>query len=411
MTKLSVIVPCYNCERTLDAAVASIFEQEPKIPYDVTMVDDGSDDNSYSTMQRLARQYPRIKLARHPQNLGGGAARNTAVAESDGDLIFCLDADDIMGNALLKNLTGFWLAKNCDGVGIGRSVKFRKDNLHDVAFANDFTGPGKRVPFESLLDGSDCSLYSTFLITRKAFNAIGGYPTSHGFDTQGMAFRFLGNGLTAYTCPDAVYYHRVEFGESYYVREQNSQRINWNWLQILDEFIYLFRPETQRYIFESALFKPSGKGRAQDLLSALRGNPSIYSKNYKTLVRRGWRGAADKFRNSQDTVARYWLGTYASRRGDDRSAIAHYVKALESGFNFEIIYYRMLEASLRLSGRRVSTVDGLAELLEYCRPAPEVPTTLLQRIYVALLHNDFLRGPARRAKTWKDRIWRGKDNA
>src|SRR5512146_1648427 len=108
MTKLSIIIPCYNCERTLEAAVDSIYRQESAIPFDVTMVDDGSDDRTYERMKMLAAQHRRIRLVRHAANVGGGAARNTAVAHSDGDLIFCLDADDMLGPDFLKNLTRFW---------------------------------------------------------------------------------------------------------------------------------------------------------------------------------------------------------------------------------------------------------------------------------------------------------------
>jgi glycosyltransferase involved in cell wall biosynthesis len=94
MTKLSMVVPCYNCEATLEDAVASIFRQDPIFPIDITMVDDGSADSTYEVMQRLARQDRRIKVLRHKSNCGGGAARNTAVEHTDGDLIFCLDSDD-----------------------------------------------------------------------------------------------------------------------------------------------------------------------------------------------------------------------------------------------------------------------------------------------------------------------------
>jgi hypothetical protein len=109
---------------------------------------------------------------------------------------------------------------------------------------------GDRIPFESLLekDGVTCSLYSTFLITRKAFDLIGGYPTEHGFDTQGMAWRFLAAGLTAYTCPETTYLHRIGFHPSYYVRESNAGRQNYNWQDIFFEHFGLFDDATQEFI-------------------------------------------------------------------------------------------------------------------------------------------------------------------
>ena len=236
------------------------------------------------------------------RNQGGGATRNTAVAHSDGSLIFCLDSDDILGQDLLKNLTHFWLKKKCDGVGISQSIKFRGRERSNVAYITDFADPGKQVRFESLLDGSACSLTSTFLITRLAFARAGGYPTSHAFDTQGLAFRFLGNGLTAYTCPDAVYHHRVEFKDSYYIREQKADRLNWNWFNVLDEFLYLFDPATRSRLLEADLFEVPGRPAPLAVFEVLKGRPKIYARNYRHLIRIGRHGAARLFRHVDDGV-------------------------------------------------------------------------------------------------------------
>ena len=91
MTSLSLIIPCFNCSQTLEQAVESIYRQDPVIPFDLTMVDDGSTDSTYEVMQALAGRRSNINLVRHSSNQGGGAARNSAVANSAGDLIFCLD--------------------------------------------------------------------------------------------------------------------------------------------------------------------------------------------------------------------------------------------------------------------------------------------------------------------------------
>lgn len=189
MTSLSLIVPCYNCADTLEDAVSSIYRQDVPMPFDVTMVDDGSTNSTYEVMARLAAQHPNIRLARHRSNLGGGAARNTAVANSTGDLIFSLDADDMLGDGFLANITQFWMSKRSDAVGMSTSVKFRGSNVDDVAYITRYEGPGKRVRFESFLEGPCCSLSVVFLITRRAFERLGGYPTAHGFDNQGMGFR------------------------------------------------------------------------------------------------------------------------------------------------------------------------------------------------------------------------------
>jgi glycosyltransferase involved in cell wall biosynthesis len=394
MTKLSVIVPCYNCEDTLDAAVASVYQQAPEFAFDLTMVDDGSTDSTYAVMQRLADQYAHIRLVRHTSNLGGGAARNTGVAQSNGDLIFCLDSDDVLGPDFLRNMTRFWLKKKCDGVGMSTSVKFRGKNLHDVAYVTEFEGPGKKVRFESFFEGPGCSLSVVFMMRRAAFEAVGGYPTEHGFDTQGMALRFLCSGLSAYTCPDTVYFHRVEFHESYYLREYARGMLNWNWFSVLDEHLYVFSDKVKAEILASDLFAAPGKPAPRPVRSLLEGKRNIYAPNYRKLIALGRDGVARRLARSPDKFMQYWLGGYAFSKGSYSAAIDHFRNALRAGFNYRIIYHKMLLAALRLSGREISGTDSLRELLLYSQPYPEDELPLHHRIVLYALRNRLTRTPA-----------------
>jgi glycosyltransferase involved in cell wall biosynthesis len=394
MTKLSVIIPCYNCADTLEAAVASIFRQDPAVSFDVTMVDDGSTDSTYAVMQRLAEQYPGVALVRHTSNQGGGAARNTGVAKSNGDLIFCLDSDDMLGPDFLRNMTRFWLKKKCDGVGMSTSVKFRGKNLNDVAYVTEFEGPGRRVRFESFFEGPGCSLSVVFMMRRAAFDAVGGYPTEHGFDTQGMALRFLCGGLSAYTCPDTVYFHRVEFHESYYLREYARGMLNWNWFCVLEEHLYVFSDTVKDAILSSDLFAVPGRPAPRPLRSVVEDKANIYAPNYRRLVSLGREAAARRFARSPDKFMQYWVGVHAYSTGAYAAAIDHFRNALRGGFNYRVIYQRMLLAALRLSGRHISGADGLRELTLYAQPYPEDRLPLRHRIVLYGLRNQLTRRSA-----------------
>ncbi len=354
MTTLSVIIPCYNCEGTLQEAVDSVYRQSSPIPFDITMVDDGSTDGTYAVMRRLAAQHPDIKLVRHTENLGGGATRNTAVANSMGDLIFCLDSDDMMGHGFLHNMVGFWMDKRCDAVGTGVSIKFKKRDINDVAYVTKFARPGLQVPFESLLDGSECSLMSTFLITREAFNQIGGYPAEHGFDTQGIAWRFLANGLTAYTCPDALYHHRVQFHQSYYLREDRVRRHNWNWLLILTEFLYVFNQETKELILGRDLVCAEAAPTLEAAVRTAAADHSVYAPRHAELVRMGRDQVALVLRDSMDKFDQYWLGEYLLSIGKAGLAAELYQRALQAGFSYWILHCRIMQAALQLSDSSLS---------------------------------------------------------
>jgi glycosyltransferase involved in cell wall biosynthesis len=92
MTAFSVscIVPVYNGERFLAAAVESILGQT-RPPLEVIVVDDGSTDRT----PEIARSFrPPVRVIRQA-NAGPVVARNRGVAESRGDFIAFLDADDL----------------------------------------------------------------------------------------------------------------------------------------------------------------------------------------------------------------------------------------------------------------------------------------------------------------------------
>ncbi len=87
---VSVIIPNHNYANFLEGAIESVlFQTYSNI--EIIVVDDGSSDNSREVLKKYANQ---VKLI-FQTNQGVSIARNTGVAESKGDLIAFLDADDI----------------------------------------------------------------------------------------------------------------------------------------------------------------------------------------------------------------------------------------------------------------------------------------------------------------------------
>jgi glycosyltransferase involved in cell wall biosynthesis len=249
--KVSIIIPCYNCEDTLQEAVVSCYSQDlSDTDFEIVLVDDCSKDHTREKMTELAAKYPNIRLFFHDENKGGGATRNTAVENSLSDVIFCLDSDDLLPPRTLAKMLSFLTEKQCDGVCFHHSINFRGTDTTDISHIVTMARPGEKIVFTDLFqrDGQMCGLYQVFMITKDAFWKAGGYPNNHGFDTQGFAWRFLASGLTAYTCPEATYLLRVQFKESYYLREYNDGKKNFNWQKIFLEHIDLFDPETQTFI-------------------------------------------------------------------------------------------------------------------------------------------------------------------
>jgi glycosyltransferase involved in cell wall biosynthesis len=251
MLKLSIIIPGYNCERTLREAFESCYRQGlADDEFEVVMVDDGSTDGTRALMETLAGERANVRLVFHEVNRGGGAARNSAARAAAAPVIFCLDSDDVLPPDTLRKMHDFLLQKNADGVGLHYSTKFNGTDPKDIDRVDTFACAGERIPLENLLQKNNelCSLYSVFMFTRAAFAKAGGYPEHHGFDTQGFAWRFLAAGLTAYVCPETNYLHRINFHQSYCLREYKDGKLNINWQDILLEHEHLLTPSAREFI-------------------------------------------------------------------------------------------------------------------------------------------------------------------
>jgi glycosyltransferase involved in cell wall biosynthesis len=249
--KLSIIIPCFNSATTLEAAVNSCFLQgfDPT-DFEIVLIDDGSRDTTRDMIQTLAQQYPTtIRYRFHEKNQGGGASRNTGASIAHGAVLFFLDSDDLLPEGTLAKMYQHLASKKCDGVGINTSIKFIGNDTANIQTIHTFNRVVEKILLADLLQKSGmCSLYSTFMLTADAFVRTGGYPTTHGFDTQGLAWRFLSAGLYAETVPGAAYLHRVQAGASYYVREYNQGKVNFNWHTIFSEHASLLTPDTIRFL-------------------------------------------------------------------------------------------------------------------------------------------------------------------
>jgi glycosyltransferase involved in cell wall biosynthesis len=96
--KLSVLVPVYNEERTLEEVVRRVCAVP--LPKEIILVDDGSKDRSREILTKLKDRNERandplnqIKVFFQPENQGKGAAIKTAISHMTGDVVIVQDAD------------------------------------------------------------------------------------------------------------------------------------------------------------------------------------------------------------------------------------------------------------------------------------------------------------------------------
>lgn len=93
--RISVIIPTFNCEEYIIDTLESVYNQTIT-PYEVCIVDDGSEDNTMALLQSYIRSHPDLAWKLEVQeNQGAGAARNRAINNATGEWIAFLDGDDL----------------------------------------------------------------------------------------------------------------------------------------------------------------------------------------------------------------------------------------------------------------------------------------------------------------------------
>lgn len=92
---LSVIIPAFNETQSLQGATAELVRElgRLEIPFEIIIVDDGSDDGSVDVLARLSAAEPRITVLRHATNRGKGSALRTGLAAASFEWILLIDAD------------------------------------------------------------------------------------------------------------------------------------------------------------------------------------------------------------------------------------------------------------------------------------------------------------------------------
>ena len=134
---LSVFFPCYNEQDNL----CRVYESAVKVlgnlgvDYELILVDDGSTDQTPQIMEAIAAADPRVKVVRHPANLGYGAALRSGIRAATKTLVFYTDGDGQFDLSELPPLLP--LMQRYDGVSGFRLD--RRDGLHRKLYAWGWT--------------------------------------------------------------------------------------------------------------------------------------------------------------------------------------------------------------------------------------------------------------------------------
>ncbi|MDG1373243.1 MAG: glycosyltransferase [Paracoccaceae bacterium] len=169
----SIIMPVYNRERTVEAAIRSVIAQSYQ-GWQLIIADDGSQDQSVDIIKRLIAEHPEhdIQLIELIKNVGVSAARNRAMEAATGDVITYLDSDNTWKRDYLTIMLAT-LARNPErrSAYAGSEIWVRDPDASQAELTSIFVNPYSR----SLLEARNFIDLNVFAHHRNLYEEKGGF--------------------------------------------------------------------------------------------------------------------------------------------------------------------------------------------------------------------------------------------
>lgn len=162
---VSVIIPCYNSAKTIEACLHYVFQQQTSISYEVIVVDSSTDE----TPTIVREKFPAVKLIHLDQQTYPGAGRNIGVEQARGEFIAFIDSDCVAADN--------WLEKGVEAVKKGNPIvggSVQNTNPGPISWPDYFLTFNEFMPS---MPKREVQFMPTcnFFITSKAFQKAGGF--------------------------------------------------------------------------------------------------------------------------------------------------------------------------------------------------------------------------------------------
>ena len=170
MTKLSIIVPCYNEQAALPAfyeAITGVVSGLPGVEPEYLFVDDGSRDNTLPILRELAGRDGRVRYLSFSRNFGKEAAMYAGLQAAAGELVAIMDADLQDPPALLPEMLPLIRSGQYDCVAVRRVDRKGEPPIRSF-FARTFYRIINKLSKTEIVDGAR----DYRLMTRQMVDAI-----------------------------------------------------------------------------------------------------------------------------------------------------------------------------------------------------------------------------------------------
>ena len=194
---LKIIIPAYNVEQYIDDCLSSILSQETDYTFTVTVINDGSTDNTKYILKKYENN-PLINII-NQSNQGVAAARNKGLQEINSRYLMFVDSDDKLERNAIQSLLSYAFENNSDIVegsyysffnkNIILNKNLHKNNINVKALGNLRGFPWMKVIKSSLFENIK-------------------YPEGYWYEDTIISYLIFPRCKNSSTISDVVYWYR-----------------------------------------------------------------------------------------------------------------------------------------------------------------------------------------------------------
>jgi glycosyltransferase involved in cell wall biosynthesis len=227
---ISVLMPVYNGQRYISAAIESILAQTHS-HFEFLIMDDGSTDATPQILASYAARDPRIRVHRHA-NCDQPRTLNRGLELALYDWVAILDHDDVsLPDRLERQLEARDREPEARVIGChaieisasGRELRLRDKGPTTVAAFRELYAPGLRVPL----------VHPSVLMHRPTILALGGYDPDFGSSADTELWTRVAERHAIIVVPEPLLLYRIH-GQSMSFRRMFEQREMLRWIEVRD---------------------------------------------------------------------------------------------------------------------------------------------------------------------------------
>ncbi|MCX2431615.1 glycosyltransferase [Pedobacter sp. GR22-10] len=230
---VEIIIAMYNEEKVIANTlrnISLITSENLKI----TVVDDGSTDNSHKICKAEFGNDPRISILKQKNN-GKASALNRAIKSSTSDILISIDADTLVKPDIIEKILPYF--SNCNVAAVSGNIKVanRVNLITYVQHIEYITNPNYERKIFETVNGIMVVPGAIGAFRRSALLQIGGYTNDTLTEDTDITMKILCHGLEIRNAPDVVGYTEAPESAEAFLK----QRVRWKvgTIQVLCKYL------------------------------------------------------------------------------------------------------------------------------------------------------------------------------